>query len=232
MFKKLAKLGSKIKNAFMNEAYDEHVNFSYSQYGEDLILSVLLPSKNGFYVDVGAHHPKRFSNTNLFYKRGWRGINVDPIPGIKEVFDKARVRDINLELGVGDQESELEYFIFNDQALNSFNREVATSLKDHPDYKLLRTKIIKTRRLESILDEHLPSGTEIDFLTVDAEGMDLKILQSNDWQRFRPKIVLGEVSDPKLEDHIKSDMHQFMADKNYQIVANGFNTAFYQDGSS
>ena len=52
---------------------------SFSQEGEDLILNRFLGKKEkGFYVDIGAHDPKRFSNTNIFYERGWTGINIDP----------------------------------------------------------------------------------------------------------------------------------------------------------
>jgi hypothetical protein len=61
----------------------------YSQEGEDLIASRLFPNQStGFYVDIGAHHPTRFSNTYLLYTKGWRGINIDPLPGSKELFDK------------------------------------------------------------------------------------------------------------------------------------------------
>ena len=54
----------------------------YSQEGEDMILGKIFSGqKHGFYVDVGAHHPLRFSNTYLFYLKGWRGINIDAMPG-------------------------------------------------------------------------------------------------------------------------------------------------------
>ena len=47
-------------------------NLCYSQNGEDLILNRLFENKEkGFFIDVGAHHPIRFSNTYLFYKKGW-----------------------------------------------------------------------------------------------------------------------------------------------------------------
>lgn len=75
---------------------------SYAQEGEDLLLRRIFEHKhNGFYVDIGAHHPFRFSNTYLLYKRGWRGINVDAMPGSIKLFAKFRPRDVNLECGVG-----------------------------------------------------------------------------------------------------------------------------------
>lgn len=74
---------------------------SYALQGEDLILREFFEyAKNGFYVDVGAHHPFRFSNTYLFYQSGWRGINIDAMPGSMKLFNRFRPKDINIECGV------------------------------------------------------------------------------------------------------------------------------------
>ena len=80
---------------------------SYSQEGEDRIL--LMPFENckdGFYV---AHHPTRYSNTYLFYRMGWSGINIDAAPGSMNLFKKKRPRDINLEVAISDREEELTF---------------------------------------------------------------------------------------------------------------------------
>mgnify|MGYP001334584774 CR=1 FL=1 len=74
----------------------------------------------GFYIDVGAHHPKRFSNTYLFYKRGWSEINIDAMPGSMKIFDKQRPRDINIEKPVSNEKKIMDFYIFNEPALNSF----------------------------------------------------------------------------------------------------------------
>jgi hypothetical protein len=73
----------------------------YGHSGEDLVLDRLLNGKRmGFYIDVGAHHPTRFSNTYLFYKKGWSGINIDANPKSMELFNRRRSRDINIEVGI------------------------------------------------------------------------------------------------------------------------------------
>ena len=78
-----------------NNYFDGFSLKSYSQEGEDMILRRLFEKqKTGFYVDVGAHHPKRFSNTFFFYKKGWSGINIDAMPNSMRLFDKIRPRDI------------------------------------------------------------------------------------------------------------------------------------------
>lgn len=77
-------------------------------------------------MDVGAHHPKRFSNTHYFYKKGWRGINIDAMPGGMRLFRKIRPKDINLEIAISDKKRVLTYYVFNDHALNGFSKGLPT----------------------------------------------------------------------------------------------------------
>ena len=64
---------------FISEFADDFSNFSVAQFGEDIFISRFFAQKRGgFYVDAGAFHPKRFSNTYVLRKYfGWRGINID-----------------------------------------------------------------------------------------------------------------------------------------------------------
>src|SRR5215207_3271493 len=101
---------------------DRYAVSSYAQEGEDLVLRRLFEERTtGFFVDVGAHHPRRFSNTYLFYRAGWRGINVEPNPDLTPLFARERPRDVTLQLGVSDVPGMLTYFRFNDGALNTFD---------------------------------------------------------------------------------------------------------------
>ena len=98
-------------NSFYHLYLNSHAGTYYSQEGEDILLSRIFGEQTeGFYVDVGAHHPRRFSNTCFFYKRGWRGINIDALPGSMKVFQKLRPHDINLELAVSEREQVLTYY--------------------------------------------------------------------------------------------------------------------------
>ena len=81
------------------EEHEKQIDVFYSQQGEDIILHRMFEwQEQGFYIDVGAHHPTRFSNTYKFYKRGWTGINVDAMPGSMTAFNRLRPKDINIEL--------------------------------------------------------------------------------------------------------------------------------------
>src|SRR5262245_26066783 len=99
---------------------------SYAQNLEDVLLERVFGGKtNGFYVDVGAHDPERLSVTKHFYDKGWRGINVEPVPASHQKFVEQRPRDINLAVAAGREEGDRELFVPEDPALSSFHRFVA-----------------------------------------------------------------------------------------------------------
>src|SRR5690606_32490082 len=114
---------------------------SFSQEGEDRILARMFeasPKTQGIYVDIGAHHPFRFSNTFLFYQRGWSGLNVDAMPGSMRLFREFRPRDRNRETGVAEVECRLGYHIFSEPALNTFSYELAESYERTPGVERLK----------------------------------------------------------------------------------------------
>ena len=112
---------------------DAHVSFS--QYGlKDLILLPMLKRygrlEGGFYVDVGAFHPFRFSNTALLHlHKGWCGVNIDASPEAIALFNVHRPNDINILAAVSDEETELEFVTFNKGNVNSLD---PGTIKDGP----------------------------------------------------------------------------------------------------
>ena len=155
----------------------KYSNKSYSQEGEDLVLSKYLEAKKeGFYVDVGAHHPFRFSNTYLFYKRGWSGINIDATPGSMVLFKKYRPRDINIEFAVSDKRGPLQYFIFDEPALNGFSARLSANRAKNTKYKIEKIVKLKSKKLSYLLDKFIPRDTFIDFMNIDVEGYNMRFL--------------------------------------------------------
>lgn len=207
---------------------DQSSTYSYSQEGEDRILLRYFENKeNGFYVDIGAHHPKIYSNTYLFYKKNWRGINVDAMPGSMEPFKKLRKRDTNIEAAVSDQEQILDFYIFSDPALNTLDKELAAS-RENPskNHILLDRKQVTTRTLTSLLDQYLPVGQTIDFMSVDIEGYDLHALRSLDLKKYRPHLLLVEVYEQDLS---QSPIYTFLKQHNYSLMAKSVYTCFFKD---
>lgn len=203
---------------------------AYSQEGEDMILNRYFEGKKkGFFIDVGAHHPWRFSNTFFFYKRGWRGINLDPMPGSMKLFNKKRPYDINLELGISEYEADLDYHIFKEPALNGFSEEMKDEYLKH-NQQFIKTVKLKTFPLKSILNTYLKKNQTIDFMSIDVEGLDLEVLKSNDWQKYRPYLVLVE-SNSQLEEIVECPIYQYMAENDYSLISKTAKTFFYMDKS-
>lgn len=128
---------------------------SYSQFGEDLVLATFVNKKDGFYIDVGAYHPFKFSNTYYYYKKGWSGINIDAKPGSMGIFNKKRKKDINIEVGISKNEENLDFYIFKESAYNTLSEKLANSyINQGIDFDKKVT--IKTTKLSSVLDKYLP----------------------------------------------------------------------------
>jgi FkbM family methyltransferase len=206
-----------------------YASSSYSQEGEDLVLRRIFEAKlTGTYVDVGAHHPFRFSNTCLLHQKGWRGINVDAMPGAMDAFRRFRPTDVNLELGVSLEPAQLEFFVFEEPALNTFDPELAKQ-RQSQGWAILHTKIIDCLPLSTILDRELPTlGVDTpDMISIDVEGFDLQVLQSNDWTRYRPLAIVIEVLGQDLNGLGKSDTAGFLSTVGYQPFAKLFHSAVF-----
>lgn len=213
--------------------WDPWANRSWSQEGEDMVLRRIFESKkDGFYVDVGAHHPMRFSNTYLFYKKGWKGINIDAMPGSMNLFKKFRPRDINLELGVARQAGTLDYYVFNERALNGFSKKLSAerSQASNP-YHVKKVIKVDVMPLSEIFDRHL-GVREIDFMSVDVEGLDMDVLKSNNWSVYRPNFVLAEILRSSFHDLNQEPLVLFMIEQGYAVYAKQVNTVFFRDEST
>lgn len=202
---------------------------SYAQEGEDMVLARIfakLSVSKGFFVDIGAHHPTRYSNTYYFYRRGWRGINVDALPGTKRLFTRMRPRDTTIECGVGSQPGVMTYYAFNEPALNTFSASEAER-KNRAPYRIVENIRIPVVTLQHIFEEYLPTGTNIDFMTIDAEGFDHEIVISNDWTKYRPRIILIELLTTELGQVNSHPTAQFLYENGYHLIAKTFNTFFF-----
>ena len=206
-----------------------HRQFAFAQEGEDLILSRILGSRSaGFFVDVGACHPVRFSNTYLLYRQGWRGINIDATPGAMRLFDELRPEDVNLEAFVGAGADQATLYQFNEPALNTASSQLAAERQLEPSpYNIVQETSVEVRSLASILDEYLPPERAIDFLNVDVEGAELGVLRSNDWARYRPEWLLVEQLATDLQGTLAHETARFLSGVGYDPAYRTYNTVFF-----
>ncbi|MCA9331804.1 FkbM family methyltransferase [Candidatus Saccharibacteria bacterium] len=197
---------------------------SYAQYHEDIILAALFKGKkDGFYVDVGANYEEYHSVTKYFYERGWRGINIEPIPRLIKTFNKKRPRDINLNYAVAAKKGTLSFREYpNHDGYSTFSEETKKENEKlglpHIDYD------VKVDSLKNIFTRY--KLTEIDFLKIDVEGFENEVLHSNDWKIFRPKVICIEAN------HRDEDWSKFIISQKYTcIIFDGLNE-YYIDNES
>jgi len=212
----------------MRDRFATHARYSFSQEGEDIILERFIENRHsGFYVDIGAHHPKRFSNTYRLYLRGWRGLNVDATPGSMSRFNRVRPRDINVEAAVSAGAKELTFYAFNEPALNTFNKEMALS-RVNGIYQIVQEIHLRTHTLAELLDQYVPPNVAIDLLTIDIEGYDYEVLQSNNWQRYKPEFIFVECLNTLTIDQAHGDpIAKLLSDHGYSMVAKTMNSVLF-----
>ena len=225
-----------IKNTLLYKLYRMKKFNSFisnSAFGEEILVNRLLQKfSKGFFVDVGAYNPIIGSLTNQLYKKGWNGINIDAMPGCIKLFNKLRPRDINLELGIGKKNEIINFYVFNESAINTFSKEQAEKMNNSKnEFFLKKVAKVKVKRLETVLKNYL-SENEIDLLNIDVEGLDLDVLESNDWSKYRPKFVLVEILDCVFDDLAKSPVVKFMREKEYTIYSKQINTVFFKNNLS
>jgi FkbM family methyltransferase len=205
-------------------------SLSFSQYGEDLLLAIsLLPTRRGTYVDVGAYHPWKTSNTYKLYLRGWSGVTIEPNPDVAPLFRRVRPRDIHVVSGVAPELSELKYYRFEDGKLNTFSEQQARVYLDQGSPHG-EPQLVSCRPLQAILDDH--GLGEIDLLSVDCEGYDLAALQSLDFSRNRPTAILVEDYDAfeKLKTGTgNSPIESFLRDNGFAPVGQAMYSSLYVD---
>ena len=196
---------------------------SYAQNFEDVMLNRALSEVDkGFYVDVGAAWPELHSVTCSFYKKGWSGINIEPNPFISEELRQKRCRDINLPFAVSDEDTKATLKVIDGTGLSTLDSSIANMHKESGwEYSEIS---ISTYTLSSLLSQHLNPGQQSHFLKIDVEGFERNVIKSNDWDRFRPWIVIVEATLPLSKDETFSEWEPVLLDANYIFVyADGLN---------
>jgi len=196
---------------------------SFSQSGEDLIVQFILQylKSNVTYLDVGANHPTENSNTYYFYLRWHQGVLVEPNAAMCEQLRAVRPRDTALAVAIGvTAASEANYYVMKYPNLNTFSMEEAAHETKVTKGQVSVREVIKVPLLNinGVMFRHFQAAPA--FLSIDTEGMDLPILKSIDYSRFRPKVICAETLIFNT-NKTRPDIPQYMASQGY-IACGGF----------
>ena len=130
----------------------------------------------------------------------------------------------------GQSGASLKYYRFNEGAANTFDEEIAKNLIDNSVYKCIDVQEIEIKTLAELLEMHLPKDQQIDFMDIDVEGLDLQVVQSNDWDRFRPRYLLVE-SDPQMSirEIENLEIAKYLESVNYEMYGRFYHTLLWRD---
>lgn len=204
------------------------ISVSYSSAGEDVLLNyILMHKKNGFFIDVGAYHPTKGSNTYKFYINGWSGINIDAADDKIALFNEMRPRDININSMIGNKDGFSDFYLLENQdTMNSGSLEFYQKM--NIDISKAKKVCVEIKKLGTILHELNFEGI-IDLLTIDVEGMELDVLKSNDWEKFNPVIIMIENHCTELHKIMELETTRFLA--NYKVIAFTTNEIIFLNSS-
>jgi len=188
---------------------------AYAQNGEDVLLNRCFAGEAaGFYVDVGANAPVLDSVTFSFYERGWRGVNVEPLPWRFEELARYRPRDINLQAVCAETPGRRTFYATPGlDGLSSLLRDHATAAVDEAD--LIEIDVDATT-LDAIFTAHAPEA--IHFLKVDVEGAERSVLAGNDWTRWRPWVLVVEATKPRTSERVSREWRPLVSRAGYRLA--------------
>jgi FkbM family methyltransferase len=184
--------------------------------GEDTaVLNFFKDKQNGFDVDVGCYHPTHRNNTYLLHKQDWNGVNIDTSEFSIDLFNHMRPKDLNYNCAISNKNEMIKLFYQKELS------QLSTTKRDQSETVFqgnIKEKEIQAFTLDEILNRDRYKNTKIDFLDIDVEGADLKVLEGLSFDKFKPELVCVEIHAKEIK---QSDIYKFLADKNYELLWSG-----------
>ena len=172
----------------------------YTRNFEDVMLQrVFADVAQGTYVDVGASAPVWDSNTYALYRKGWRGLAIEPLDyGV--MWQRERPDDVWVQAAAGQAEGELTLHVYGQAQQISTASPQMQALWAQRQIQPDAQRTVPVHRLSTLWDRHLAVGRDVHVLSVDVEGMERQVLLGLDWTRHRPWLVLMEAVLPGVPE--------------------------------
>ena len=189
---------------------------SYAMDNEDTaVLSYFKDKKNGFYVDVGCYHPIHRNNTYVLHKQDWNGVNIDTSEFSIDLFNHMRPKDLNYNCAISNRNEIIK--LFYQKELSQLSTTVSDQAKTVFQGNI-KEKEIQAFTLDEILNKGKFKNNKIDFLDIDVEGADLKVLEGLSFDIYKPELVCVEIHAKEIK---RSDIYNFLVNKNYELFWSG-----------
>ena len=213
---------------YLAAAYREtQPRISYAQNMEDVLLDRLFRGQKGTYMDVGANHPRSNNSTYYFYQRGWRGVNVEPVPSAFDLFAAWRPEDLNLQVAVSDEDGELSFYeVAEANGLSSLSPELAEAQRAR-GFRVIERRV-PTWTVASLVRRH--GLLAPDIFSLDVEGNEEKVLRGIPLDTWRPKVFAIEATRPETNEPCHQAWEPILLDQGYLFAAfDGINRFYLRD---
>lgn len=213
---------------------------TYSQMGEDIIIKFIfdnvIKSPLKFYFDFGANFPVKISNTYYFYYMSdASGVCIEANPCLAGIFAEERPRDTVLNLGLVSENmlrafpDGMDFYILDADGLSGFDKEQANRYAAEGVAKIMDVVNVPVTTINALFEKYY--NNDVDFVSLDIEGMELDILKDLDFEKYRPKVFCIETVDNECGKIIKNNrIFDFMLSKGYEMVADTFINTIFIDG--
>ncbi|MDO1449011.1 FkbM family methyltransferase [Rhodocytophaga aerolata] len=205
-----------------------NVRISYGFTGEDRLIESLLKTQityNGFYVDVGCNHPQFLSNSFLFYRRGWRGICIDANSTLIQLHKRVRPWDKAVCALVSDLPEVRTFYELTNNVLSTTEPQFLEEYLSE-GLQVMATRSIVPQTLTSILDA-CQAPAHIDFLSIDAEEHDLHVLQSLDFRKYSPTLIIVEDESFDPATPSQNTIFTFLQQREYSLAGSILKNVYY-----
>jgi FkbM family methyltransferase len=188
---------------------------SYAQNFEDVMLMRALKDiQMGFYIDVGAQHPRMDSVSRAFYDRGWRGIHVEPVPFYAALLRADRPDETVIQAMLGKQGGEASFYVIRETGLSTAIQSIADEHARN-GFQIDHTEVQKST-LAAVFK--MAEGREIHWLKIDVEGSEPEVLRGWLRNRARPWIVVVESTLPLSDVPFYQDWEHYLLRRGYGFV--------------
>jgi FkbM family methyltransferase len=204
---------------------------SHSQNFEDVMLNRALKNVQvGRYIDVGAWHPQLHSVTKWFYDLGWSGVNIEPSRRCINLLTTKRPRDVNLNIAIGLENSEMPFYEIQNSGLSSLMKD-SVVVGQRYGFRKSRSYDVQVWPLSRVFDEYC-KDVETHFLKIDVEGLEREVLLGAELKRNRPWIILIEAVRPGTSEGCWSDWEKEITNSGYKFVwFDGLNRFYIREES-
>jgi FkbM family methyltransferase len=185
------------------------------QEEEELVREFFRNATSGFFVEVGANHPTYASQTWHLEQAGWTGVLIEPQPDLATKLAATRAAKVFAVACASPEEAGRSLPLHVAGPLSSLDPSQMA-----PGARAERVIVVPVRTLDDVLQE-ARAPTPIDFLSIDVEGHEIKVLLGFDFARWRPRLIL-------IEDHVGNlDRHRFLQSRGYRLVRRAGNNGWY-----